>query len=143
MYNNKLTSLSGGGALSDLSLLVVLDIHGNEFTNLPSDIMCLVSLKVCIAQILSLLLKVDNKLSHLCIFTNIMFNTFAVCTYKHKYHSNVEKALLIFIINILSFFLNDRHCNLYDISTFYNFKQIFNLIVRIIFIKLKNCLTYL
>ncbi|XP_015435186.1 PREDICTED: E3 ubiquitin-protein ligase LRSAM1-like [Dufourea novaeangliae] len=45
MHNNKLTSLSGGGALSDLSLLVVLDIHGNEFTNLPSDIMCLASLK--------------------------------------------------------------------------------------------------
>ncbi|XP_076248356.1 E3 ubiquitin-protein ligase LRSAM1 isoform X2 [Calliopsis andreniformis] len=45
MYDNKLTSLSGGGALSDLSLLVVLDIHGNEFTNLPSDIMCLVSLE--------------------------------------------------------------------------------------------------
>ncbi|XP_076651821.1 E3 ubiquitin-protein ligase LRSAM1 isoform X4 [Halictus rubicundus] len=45
MHNNKLTSLSGGGALSDLSLLVVLDIHGNEFTNLPSDIMCLSSLK--------------------------------------------------------------------------------------------------
>ncbi|XP_033340246.1 E3 ubiquitin-protein ligase LRSAM1 isoform X2 [Megalopta genalis] len=45
MHNNKLTSLLGGGALSDLSLLVVLDIHGNEFTNLPSDIMCLSSLK--------------------------------------------------------------------------------------------------
>lgn len=45
MYNNKLTSLSAGGALSDLSLLAVLDIHGNEFTHLPSDIMCLASLK--------------------------------------------------------------------------------------------------
>ncbi|XP_078042568.1 E3 ubiquitin-protein ligase LRSAM1 isoform X2 [Augochlora pura] len=45
MHNNKLTSLLGGGALSDLSLLVVLDIHGNEFTSLPSDIMCLSSLK--------------------------------------------------------------------------------------------------
>lgn len=46
MYDNKLSSLSGGGALSDLSLLTVLDIHGNEFTTLPSDIMCLSSLKV-------------------------------------------------------------------------------------------------
>ncbi|XP_003396949.2 E3 ubiquitin-protein ligase LRSAM1 isoform X1 [Bombus terrestris] len=45
MYSNKLTSLSGGGALSDLSLLVVLDIRDNEFTRLPSDIMCLASLK--------------------------------------------------------------------------------------------------
>lgn len=57
MYDNKLTSLLGGGALSDLSLLVVLDIHGNEFTNLPSDIMCLASLKVRIISILNLLLK--------------------------------------------------------------------------------------
>lgn len=45
MYDNKLSSLSGGGALSDLSLLTVLDIHGNEFTTLPPDIMCLSSLK--------------------------------------------------------------------------------------------------
>lgn len=57
MYSNKLTSLSGGGALSDLSLLVVLDIRDNEFTRLPSDIMCLASLKV-------LLLK-SNKLNYL------------------------------------------------------------------------------
>lgn len=46
MYDNKLSSLSGGGALSNLSLLTVLDIHGNEFTTLPPDIMCLSSLKV-------------------------------------------------------------------------------------------------
>lgn len=46
MYNNKLSSFSGGGALSDLSLLTVLDIHGNEFAALPSDIMYLSSLKV-------------------------------------------------------------------------------------------------
>jgi len=46
MYDNKLSSLSGGGALSDLSLLTVLDIHGNEFTTLPSDINHLSSLKV-------------------------------------------------------------------------------------------------
>ncbi|XP_032688755.1 E3 ubiquitin-protein ligase LRSAM1-like isoform X2 [Odontomachus brunneus] len=45
MYNNKLSSLSGGGALSDLLLLTVLDIHGNEFTTLPSGIMYLSSLK--------------------------------------------------------------------------------------------------
>ncbi|XP_011637544.1 LOW QUALITY PROTEIN: E3 ubiquitin-protein ligase LRSAM1-like [Pogonomyrmex barbatus] len=45
MYDNKLSSLSGGGALNDLSLLTVLDIHENEFTALPSDIMCLSSLK--------------------------------------------------------------------------------------------------
>lgn len=57
MYSNKLTSLSGGGALSDLSLLVVLDIRDNEFTHLPSDIMCLASLKV-------LLLK-SNKWNYL------------------------------------------------------------------------------
>ncbi|XP_012530931.1 E3 ubiquitin-protein ligase LRSAM1 isoform X2 [Monomorium pharaonis] len=45
MYDNKLSSFSGGGALSDLSLLTVLDIHGNEFTTLPSDIKYLSSLK--------------------------------------------------------------------------------------------------
>ncbi|XP_011878537.1 PREDICTED: E3 ubiquitin-protein ligase LRSAM1-like isoform X2 [Vollenhovia emeryi] len=45
MYDNKLSSLLGGGALSDLSLLTVLDIHGNEFTALPSDIKYLSSLK--------------------------------------------------------------------------------------------------
>ncbi|KYN06489.1 E3 ubiquitin-protein ligase LRSAM1 [Cyphomyrmex costatus] len=45
MYDNKLSSLSGGGALCDLSLLTVLDIHGNEFTTLPSDIKHLSSLK--------------------------------------------------------------------------------------------------
>lgn len=57
MYNNKLTSLSAGGALSDLSLLAVLDIHGNEFTHLPSDIMCLASLKVYVILVLNLSLK--------------------------------------------------------------------------------------
>ncbi|XP_018045412.1 PREDICTED: E3 ubiquitin-protein ligase LRSAM1-like isoform X3 [Atta colombica] len=45
MYDNKLSSLSGGGALCDLSLLTVLDIHGNEFNALPSDIKHLSSLK--------------------------------------------------------------------------------------------------
>lgn len=46
MFDNKLSSLSGGGALNDLSLLTVLDIHGNEFNSLSSDIMYLSSLKV-------------------------------------------------------------------------------------------------
>lgn len=50
MYDNKLSSLSGGGALCDLSLLTVLDIHENEFTILPSDIMCLSSLKVSLSE---------------------------------------------------------------------------------------------
>ncbi|XP_077269477.1 E3 ubiquitin-protein ligase LRSAM1 isoform X2 [Temnothorax americanus] len=45
MYDNKLSSLLGGGALSDLSLLTVLDIHGNEFIALSSDIKYLSSLK--------------------------------------------------------------------------------------------------
>ncbi|XP_046414879.1 E3 ubiquitin-protein ligase LRSAM1 isoform X4 [Neodiprion lecontei] len=45
MQCNKLSSLSGGGALSDLSLLTVLDLHDNCFTFLPSDIAYLTSLK--------------------------------------------------------------------------------------------------
>ncbi|XP_047347975.1 E3 ubiquitin-protein ligase LRSAM1-like isoform X7 [Vespa velutina] len=45
MYCNKLSSLSGGGNLNDLSLLTILDLHGNQFNTLPPDIMCLVSLK--------------------------------------------------------------------------------------------------
>ncbi|XP_003704646.1 E3 ubiquitin-protein ligase LRSAM1 isoform X2 [Megachile rotundata] len=64
MYSNKLTSLSGGGALSDLSLLVVLDIHGNEFTNLPSDIMCLASLKELYLQDNNIR-KLPNEIVHL------------------------------------------------------------------------------
>ncbi|CAL7936087.1 unnamed protein product [Xylocopa violacea] len=64
MYSNKLTSLSGGGALSDLSLLVVLDIHGNEFSNLPSDIMCLVSLKELYIQDNNIR-KLPNEIVHL------------------------------------------------------------------------------
>ncbi|KOC67473.1 E3 ubiquitin-protein ligase LRSAM1 [Habropoda laboriosa] len=64
MYNNKLTSLLGGGALSDLSLLVVLDIHGNEFTNLPSDIMCLASLKELYLQDNNIR-KLPNEIVHL------------------------------------------------------------------------------
>ncbi|XP_017885179.1 E3 ubiquitin-protein ligase LRSAM1-like isoform X2 [Ceratina calcarata] len=65
MYDNKLTSLSGGGALNDLSLIVVLDIHGNEFTNLPSDIMCLVSLKELYLQENNIR-KLPNEIVHLC-----------------------------------------------------------------------------
>lgn len=64
MYDNKLTSLSGGGALNDLSLIVVLDIHGNEFTNLPSDIMCLVSLKELYLQENNIR-KLPNEIVHL------------------------------------------------------------------------------
>ncbi|XP_043257125.1 E3 ubiquitin-protein ligase LRSAM1-like isoform X1 [Colletes gigas] len=64
MNNNKLTSLSGGGALNDLSLLVVLDIHGNEFTDLPSDIMCLVSLKELYLQDNNIR-KLPNEIVHL------------------------------------------------------------------------------
>lgn len=50
MYDNKLSSLLGGGALSDLSLLTVLDIHGNEFTILPTDIKYLSFLKVSLSD---------------------------------------------------------------------------------------------
>lgn len=64
MYDNKLSSLSGGGALSDLSLLTVLDIHGNEFTTLPSDIMCLSSLKELYLQDNSLR-KLPNEIMYL------------------------------------------------------------------------------
>lgn len=64
MFSNKLTSLSGGGALSDLSLLVVLDLHGNEFTNLPSDISCLVSLKELYLQDNNMR-KLPNEIVHL------------------------------------------------------------------------------
>lgn len=50
MYDNNLSSLLGGGALSDLSLLTVLDIHGNEFTILPADIKYLSFLKVSLSD---------------------------------------------------------------------------------------------
>ncbi|XP_011313916.1 E3 ubiquitin-protein ligase LRSAM1 isoform X1 [Fopius arisanus] len=42
---NRLSSLTGGGALSDLSLLTVLDLSDNEFTSLPSEISFLTSLE--------------------------------------------------------------------------------------------------
>ncbi|XP_029166142.1 E3 ubiquitin-protein ligase LRSAM1-like isoform X3 [Nylanderia fulva] len=64
MYNNKLSSLSGGGALCDLSLLTVLDIHGNEFITLPPDIMCLSSLKELYLQDNSIR-KLPNEIIYL------------------------------------------------------------------------------
>ncbi|XP_031826481.2 E3 ubiquitin-protein ligase LRSAM1 isoform X2 [Nomia melanderi] len=70
MHNNKLTSLSGGGALSDLSLLVVLDIHGNEITNLPPDIMCLSSLKELYLQDNNIR-KLPNEIVHLSKLTTL------------------------------------------------------------------------
>ncbi|XP_012287383.1 E3 ubiquitin-protein ligase LRSAM1 isoform X2 [Orussus abietinus] len=45
MHSNNLSSLSGGGALSDLSLLTVLDLRSNVFTNLPPEIAHLSSLQ--------------------------------------------------------------------------------------------------
>ena len=46
MQCNRLNSLSGGGALSDLSLITILDLHSNELNSLSPDIRHLVSLKV-------------------------------------------------------------------------------------------------
>ena len=46
MQCNRLRSLSGGGALKNLSLITILDVHSNEINNLPSDIVHLISLKV-------------------------------------------------------------------------------------------------
>ncbi|XP_034946765.1 E3 ubiquitin-protein ligase LRSAM1-like isoform X2 [Chelonus insularis] len=45
MSKNKLSSLSGGGQLDDLSLLTFLDISYNEFTQLPPEISFLISLE--------------------------------------------------------------------------------------------------
>ncbi|XP_012217487.1 E3 ubiquitin-protein ligase LRSAM1-like isoform X3 [Linepithema humile] len=64
MFDNKLSSLSGGGALSDLSLLTVLDIHGNEFNSLSSDIMYLTSLKELYLQDNNIR-KLPNEIVHL------------------------------------------------------------------------------
>lgn len=52
---NKLSSLTGGGQLSDLLLLTVLDLSNNEFTNLPVDICCLTLLEVSHYNIFCLL----------------------------------------------------------------------------------------
>lgn len=46
LNKNKLTSLSGGGLLNNLSLITLLDISDNEFTNLPSEIYYLSLLEV-------------------------------------------------------------------------------------------------
>ncbi|XP_014221676.1 E3 ubiquitin-protein ligase LRSAM1-like isoform X1 [Trichogramma pretiosum] len=57
MHSNKLKSLSGGGALKNLSLITTLDLHSNELTTLPFDIVHLVSLKELYLQ--------DNSLTKL------------------------------------------------------------------------------
>lgn len=62
MYDNKLNSLLGGGALSDLSLLTVLDIHGNEFTALPSDIKYLSFLTVSSSENLFSMIFTEDKI---------------------------------------------------------------------------------
>ncbi|KAK0082975.1 hypothetical protein PV326_006927 [Microctonus aethiopoides] len=54
MSKNKLSSLLGGGRLCDLSLLTVLDLSYNEFTNLPGDISSLTSLEELYLQYNSL-----------------------------------------------------------------------------------------
>lgn len=63
---NKLTSLSGGGQLEDLSLIKLLDISDNEFVNLPSDIYHLELLEVSIYLIFNQFN--NNLLIHLFIF---------------------------------------------------------------------------
>ncbi|XP_022908805.1 E3 ubiquitin-protein ligase LRSAM1-like isoform X2 [Onthophagus taurus] len=50
LENNNLSSLSGGGNLQDLSGLKLLDIHCNEFTELPNQIEWLTNLKVLYAN---------------------------------------------------------------------------------------------
>ncbi|KAF7988311.1 hypothetical protein HCN44_000884 [Aphidius gifuensis] len=45
MMKNKLSSLSGGGMITDLSLLTILDLSDNEFDSLPSEINYLKSLE--------------------------------------------------------------------------------------------------
>ncbi|XP_043474861.1 E3 ubiquitin-protein ligase LRSAM1-like isoform X2 [Leptopilina heterotoma] len=57
LNNNKLSSLAGGGALSDLSLLTILDLSSNELNSLPSDVRNLVSLEKLFLQ--------DNNLKRL------------------------------------------------------------------------------
>lgn len=48
MMKNKLSSLSGGGMITDLSLLTILDLSYNEFDSLPAEINYLKSLEVMI-----------------------------------------------------------------------------------------------
>ncbi|XP_058799573.1 E3 ubiquitin-protein ligase LRSAM1-like isoform X2 [Phymastichus coffea] len=45
LHCNKLKSLSSGGALKNLSLITILDLHSNELNSLPSEIVNLISLK--------------------------------------------------------------------------------------------------
>lgn len=46
LQSNNLSSLSGGGNLTDLKFLKVLNISYNSFINLPESIGCITSLKV-------------------------------------------------------------------------------------------------
>ncbi|KAL5012900.1 hypothetical protein ScPMuIL_011451 [Solemya velum] len=46
LYDNWLSSLHGGGKLTDLKILRVLDLHNNEIRSLPDDIEVLTSLQV-------------------------------------------------------------------------------------------------
>ncbi|XP_073974457.1 E3 ubiquitin-protein ligase LRSAM1-like isoform X2 [Rhodnius prolixus] len=45
LHHNNISSLSGGGVISDLTLLHVLDLSSNKFTSLPESINSLVNLK--------------------------------------------------------------------------------------------------
>jgi hypothetical protein len=47
LQENQLTSLAGGGALQDLSMLQILDLHSNCFVYLPDEIKHLQNLRVC------------------------------------------------------------------------------------------------
>lgn len=47
LANNRLTSLTGGGALADLQLLVTLNLTSNRFRKLPEEIGTLQNLRVC------------------------------------------------------------------------------------------------
>ncbi|XP_066585854.1 E3 ubiquitin-protein ligase LRSAM1-like isoform X2 [Prorops nasuta] len=64
MHSNKLSSLSGGGALNDLSMLTILDIHSNKFTKLPPEIMHLESLEELYLHNNNLI-KLPNELTYL------------------------------------------------------------------------------
>ncbi|XP_008211029.1 E3 ubiquitin-protein ligase LRSAM1 isoform X1 [Nasonia vitripennis] len=64
MQCNRLRSISGGGALKNLSLITVLDLHSNELNTLPSDIVHLISLKELYLQENSIQ-KLPNEIVHL------------------------------------------------------------------------------
>lgn len=46
LKNNRLSSLSGGGTLDDLQILITLDLANNRFKKLPDDIYKLENLRV-------------------------------------------------------------------------------------------------